>query len=105
MGFARRRELTVTADGANNQTGWNSLKYGGIACITAPGVMTANVTLQRRDSAGNISDVTDAAGNAVVYTKVGTYLIDPNLVRGEYRLNCKAGGFTAGPFTMAIEAD
>lgn len=103
MSFARRRALTVSADGASNQTGWNHIKAGGIITITAPGAMTANVNLQRRDSNGTISDVTDNSGTAILFTKVGTYTLDPFQTSGDYRLNCKSGQFTAGPFTMAIE--
>lgn len=104
MAFARRRAITVTADGANNQTGWNSVRQGGISTIT--GTITGAVTLQRRDSAGNISDVTDDSGNIITYTKIGTYKVlanNGNFVEGDYRLNAKSGAVSAFPFTMAIE--
>lgn len=101
MGFARRRALTVTADGANNQTVWNSLKLGGKAIIT--GTITGAVTLQRRDAAGVISDATDASGTIITYTKIGVYPIDPSWTQGDYRLNAKSGAVSAFPFTMAVE--
>ncbi len=103
MGAAtRRRALTVTADGANNQTAWNTLNAGGMVTIT--GTITGAVTLQRRDGAGNISDATDDAGTVITYTKIGTYRINPNNVSAEYRLNAKSGAVSAFPFTMAVEA-
>lgn len=101
MGQARRRALTVTADGANNQTVWNSLKKGGIVTIT--GTITGAVTLQRRDAAGVISDVTNNSGTVSTFTAVGTYTIDPAESQAEYRLNAKSGAVSAFPFTMSIE--
>lgn len=103
MGFARSRSLTVTADGANNQTVGNSLRKGGIARITAA-VFTGAVTLQRKGSDNTWMDVTDNAGTVTTFTKVGTYTIGPNMVPAEYRLNAKAGAVSAFPFTMALEA-
>lgn len=106
MAFARRRAITVTADGANNQTGWNSVKYGGIVTITAVSMTSNTITLQRRDAAGTITDVTDDSGTAITYTKAGTYKIlanNANFVQGDYRLNAKAAAVATFPFTMAIE--
>lgn len=104
MAFVRRRALTVAADGSTNQTGWCSVRAGGNVLIT--GTITGAVTLQRRDSAGNIADVFDDSGTAVTYTKVGSYRIYPapgNHVQADYRLNAKSGAVSAFPFTMAIE--
>lgn len=103
MGFARVRSLTVSADGANNQTGWNSIKHGGVVNITAPGAMSATITLQRRGADGVAVDATDNAGNVITFTKVGTYAINPYETQAEYCLNCKSGAFVSGPFTMAVE--
>lgn len=103
MGYARSRSLTVTADGANNQTGPCSCKYGGIATIEAPGVMTGTINLQRRGRDMVWVDVTDNTGTLTTFTKIGTYTIAPQSTQAEYRLNCKSGGFVAGPFTMMIE--
>lgn len=77
------------------------MKKGGIALIS--GTITGAVTLQRRDAAGNITDVTNNAGVVTTFTAVGTYTITPNLVQAEYRLNAKAGAVSAFPFTMALE--
>lgn len=101
MGNARSRSLTVTADGANNQTAWNSCKYGGI--VTIEGTITGAVTLQRRGADGVIVDVTDNSGNVTTFTKIGTYTLAPQSVQGEYRLNAKSGAVSAFPFKMLIE--
>lgn len=101
MGMARRRALTITADGANNRTVWNSLKKGGVALLS--GTFVATATLQRRDGAGNIQDVTNNAGAAVTFNAPGTYTIDPAESQAEYRLNVKSGAFTSGTLLMAIE--
>lgn len=104
MGFARRRQIIVTADGANNQTPWISLKRGGIALISAPGAISATTTLQRRDALGNITDVTNNAGVVTTFTTVGTFTIGPNETQAEYRLNMKSGAYVSGqPITLAIE--
>lgn len=103
MGFARMRSLTVSADGANNQTAWCSCKFGGVITIEVPGTMTGTVTLQRRGRDGVIVDVTDNSGTVTTFTKAGTYTMSPMSTQAEYRLNCKSGAFTTGPFTMMIE--
>lgn len=101
MSSARRRALTVTADGANNQTVWNSLKKGGMALLS--GTFVGTVTLQRRDTAGNIQDATTAAGAVITFSAPGTYPIAPTETQAEYRLNCKSGAFTSGTILMAVE--
>lgn len=103
MSNARRRFLTVSADGATNQTAWCSCKRGGMVTIEVPGSMSATVTLQRRGGDGVIVDVTDNAGTVTTFTKAGTYTLNASGVQGEYRLNCKSGAFTSGPFTMMVE--
>lgn len=103
MGVASRsRSLTVSADGATNQTGWCACRVGGLVTIEVPGTMSATVTLERRGKDGVIVPVTDNSGNATTFTKAGTYTISPQ-VAADYRLNCKSGSFTTGPFTMMIE--
>lgn len=101
MGFARSRKVTVTADGANNQTPWCSCKKGGIATIA--GTITGAVTLQRKGADNVIVDVTDNSGTVITFTKIGTYTISPSLTQAEYRLNAKAGAVSAFPFTMMVE--
>lgn len=103
MSFARKRSVTVSSDIATNQTPWCSCKRGGMATIEVPGTMTANVNLQRRGADNVIVDATDNAGTAIVFTKAGTYTLNPSGVQGEYRLNCKLGQFTTGPFTLMVE--
>lgn len=104
MGFARRRQIIVTADGANNQTPWISLKKGGVAIISAPGAISATATLQRRNADGSIVDVTSNAGAVTTFTTTGTFTIAPNETQAEYRLNMKSGAYVSGqPITMAIE--
>jgi hypothetical protein len=102
MAFARRRSLTVTADGGSNQTPWISAKSGAIVIIS--GTFTATITLQRRNSDGTIVDVTNNSAAVTTFTAAGTYTLNPNFVQGDYRLNCKSGAFTSGPLTMSIEA-
>lgn len=101
MGLARTRSLTVTADGANNQTVGNFLKQGGIATIE--GTITGAVTLQRMDPAGNWTDVTDNSGTVTTFTKIGTYTINTQNIPAAYRLNAKSGAVSAFPFTMYLE--
>lgn len=101
MTLPRRRALAVTADGASNQTGWISLKEGGVVTVT--GTITGAITLQRRDAAGVISDVTNNSGVITTFTAVGTYTIGPNKTRSEYRLNAKSGAISGVPFNMSIE--
>lgn len=101
MGFARSRSLTVTADGATNQTAWNSLKKGGV--VTLAGTFVATATLQRRGADGNIRDVTNNSGVVTTFTAPGTYTLAPAETQAEYRLNCKAGAFTSGSLGMMIE--
>jgi hypothetical protein len=103
MGLARKRSLTVSADGTTNQTGWCSCKYGGMVVIEVPGTMSATVTLQRRNADGTTSDATDNNGNVITFTKAGTYTISPNSLQAEYRLNTKSGAFVSGPYTQMIE--
>lgn len=100
----RTRSIIVTADGANNQTGWCTMRRGGVATIEAPGPISATVTLQRQDTAGNIVDATDNSGTVITLTKTGTYTINPNWVGGMYRLNMKSGAYVSGqPITMKLE--
>lgn len=101
MPQVRTRSLAVTADGANNQTTWLSAKEGILATIYGTFVGTA--TLQRRDSAGNISDVTDNAGTAITFTAPRTFSYDCLGVHGDYRLNCKSGAYTSGTLNMQLE--
>lgn len=101
MGFARRRALLVTADGASNQTAYISLKKGGIVTISSG--MVGQVTLQRRDAAGTVTDVTNNLGEASLFTLPGTYTIVPAKTQAEYRLNAKNGEISGFPFTMSIE--
>lgn len=101
MGFARSRSLTVAADGANNQTGWISLKKGGV--VTVSGTITGAITLQRRGADNVARDVTNNSGVVTTFTAVGTYTIAPNETQAEYRLNAKIGAVSAFPFTMMIE--
>lgn len=98
----RSRSLTVSADGANNQTAWCGMRAGGVATIEVPGTMSATVTLERRGADNVVVPVTDNSGNAITFTKAGTYTVSPQ-VAADYRLNCKSGSFTTGPFTMLIE--
>lgn len=101
MGFARSRSLTVTADGANNQTVACSLKQGGV--VTINGTLTGAITLQRKGADQVWRDVTNNSGVVSTFTLVGTYTLAPNLVQAEYRLNAKAGAVSAFPFTMMLE--
>lgn len=100
----RNRSLIVTADGASNQTGFITLKLGGIVTIEAAGAISATVTLQRKGSDGNIVDVTDNSGTVTTFTKTGTYTLNPDQVGAQYRLNMKSGAYVSGqPITMLIE--
>ena len=101
MGLARSRSLTVTADGANNQTVGVSAKKGAV--VTISGTITGAVTLQRRGADNTWRDVTTNAGVVTTFTAVGTYTITPQEVQAEYRLNAKSGAVSAFPFTMMIE--
>lgn len=101
MGLSRSRSLTVSADGANNQTAAISLKRGGVATIS--GTITGAVTLQRRGADNVWRDATNSAGAVITYTAVGTYPIVTSETQAEYRLNAKAGAVSAFPFTMMIE--
>lgn len=101
MGLARRRSLTVSADGVNNQTAWISIKNGGV--VSLEGTFAATVTLQRRGADGNIIDVTDNSGVISTFTLAGTYTMTPASTQAEYRLNCKSGAFVSGPMIMMIE--
>ena len=102
MGFSRSRSLTVTADGANNQTAPISLKKGGVATISGAS-FTGAVTLQRRGADNVWRDVTNNAGLVSTFTTLGTYTLAPNETQAEYRLNAKSGAVSAFPFTMMIE--
>lgn len=99
--MARSRSFTVSADGANNQTPFISLREGGL--VTLEGTFVGTVTLQRKGSDGNIVDATGNTGTIVTYTAKGTYTIDCGQTQGLYRLNCKSGAFTSGPLIMMIE--
>lgn len=101
MGFARSRSLTVTADGANNQTVGVSAKKGGV--VTLVGTFVATITLQRKGADNTWRDVTNNSGTVTTFTAAGTYTIAPNEIQAEYRLNCKSGAFTSGSVTMMIE--
>lgn len=101
MGYSRSRSLTVAADGATNQTGWISLKKGGV--VTISGTLTGAITLQRRGADGVVNDVTDNVGAVSTFTAVGTYTLTPAETQAEYRLNAKSGAVSAFPFTMMIE--
>lgn len=101
MGFARSRSLTVTADGANNQTPWISAKKGLVA--TLRGTFVGTATLQRRGADGNAVDVL-SGGSPVTYTAAGAVPFNTNFVQGEYRLNMKSGAYTSGTCIMSLEA-
>lgn len=101
MALARNRKFIVSADGAANQTGWLTLRKGGV--VTLEGTFVATVTLERLDAYGNIVAVTDNSGGATTFTLPGTYTIDPASTAANYRLNCQSGDFTSGPMTMMIE--
>ena len=101
MGLSRSRSLTVTADGATNQTAPISLKKGGI--VTISGTITGAVTLQRRGADNTWRDATNNSAVVITFTAVGTYTIEPQETQAEYRLNAKAGAVSAFPFTMMIE--
>lgn len=106
MGYDRSRSLIVTADGATNQTAPCSCKQGGVVTISAPGAISATVTLQRRGADMVWRDVTNNSGVVTTFTAVGTYTIAPNMVQAEYRLNMKAGAYVSGqPITMMIEGN
>lgn len=101
MGFERSRSLTVTADGATNQTAPCSIKQGGK--VTISGTITGAVTLQRRGADNVFRDATTNAGVVITYTTIGTYDVIGNWAQAEYRLNAKAGAVSAFPFTMMLE--
>lgn len=99
--LARNRQLTVTADATTNQTGWITLKKGGVVTIRNAG--TNPFTLQRMGSDGNAVDVTNNAGATTVFTANGTYTITPTETPAQYRLNCKSGAYVSGTSNVMIE--
>lgn len=101
MGLARKRILNVTADGANNQTGWLSAKSGAV--VTLSGTFSATATLQRRGADGVVVDVTNNSAVVTTFTAPGVYTLTPDSVQAEYRLNIKSGAFVSGPCYMMIE--
>lgn len=99
----RNRSLIVTADATTNQTGFITLKRGGMVTIEAPGAISATVSLECKGSDGNIIAATDNTGTAITFTKAGTYTLNPNQVGGLYRLNMKSGAYVSGqPITIII---
>lgn len=99
--YVRNRQLTVTADGTNNQTAWCTCKYGGM--VTLEGTFVGTVTPQRRGVDGNAVDVTDSAGNVTAFTLPGTYPLNAEFVAGDYRLKVKSGNYTSGSIGILIE--
>lgn len=99
VGFIPNRQDSLSAQNTFGQ--WLNLSQGGI--ITISGTWVGTISLQRRGADGNTNDVTDNSGNAITFTKNGTYSINPYLLHGDYRWGFKTGNYTSGTAAGTIE--